>query len=505
MSLTLRRLARGRRASLLLLAAFLALLSVTWVVGPVGAQSPAATPAAATAPVAVATATPPPVATPTPPPPTAGPTPNPSILRTTAPVATAAGTTAAPAASGPAASGPAASGPAAAGTSASPSTTAAPCPNPTPSVTPTPAPGATPVITPHPNLCPAEPHGADPFSLIAWAFTPVFQALFMGLALFYNVTGDIGIAIILLTIVIRLILVPVFRAQIVSQRRMQMLQPELKAIQVKYKGNRAKISEEQMKLYKERGVNPASGCLPALLQMLLLVPMYQVFSQGLNAPNISSMLQIGGNQVINVQCYAPTNPLAPCINPNVPWLWWIPIINQNGFSFQPNGAMPANVPEIFINILPGLFGLSLLALVAAILQLIQTRMMATQSDDPQARSQQRIFLILPLFSLFYGWFLPAGLFIYWITTTIFSIVQQYLINGWGGLFPLFGWTPGFAKNHKPRFPVKAITPPVTPGAPGSSALNDAAAPASSRRTATDSAAGTIKPARGRSSRRGRRR
>ena len=66
----------------------------------------------------------------------------------------------------------------------------------------------------------------------------------------------------LLTLIIRFLLVPLFRKQIVSQRRMQMLQPELKAIQVKYKGNRAKISEEQMKLYRDRGVNPASGCLP---------------------------------------------------------------------------------------------------------------------------------------------------------------------------------------------------------------------------------------------------
>ena len=62
-------------------------------------------------------------------------------------------------------------------------------------------------------------------------------------------------------------------------------------------------------------------------------------------------------------------------------------------------------------------------------------MMATQTDDPQVRSQQRIFLILPLFSLFYGRLLPSGLFIYSITTTIFSIVQQYLINGWGGVVP----------------------------------------------------------------------
>ena len=109
-------------------------------------------------------------------------------------------------------------------------------------------------------------------------------------------------------------------------------------------------------------------------------------------------------------------------------------------------------------VLPGLFGLSLLALASALLQLVQTRMMTTPSDDPQQRSTQRVFLILPLISLIYGWFLPAGLFIYWITTTIFSIVQQFLINGFGGLFPLFGWTPGFASNHQPRFPVPQFTP-----------------------------------------------
>jgi hypothetical protein len=167
--------------------------------------------------------------------------------------------------------------------------------------------------------------------------------------------------------------------------------------------------------------------------------------------------------------------------------------------------MPANLPEIFLMVLPGLFGLSLLALAAALLQLVQTRMMATQTDDPTIRSQQRIFLILPLFSLVYGWFLPAGLFIYWITTTIFSIVQQYLINGWGGLFPLFGWHPRWAQNHTPRFPVQPLTPRVDPKAPSTTSTGGSSVAASERRSTTDSAAGTIKPARGRTSRRGRRR
>lgn len=397
--------------------------------------------------------------------------------------------------------------------SPSASSTTAPCPNPThPPATPTPAPQSlapgqtpgptpSPVVTPHPNLCPAE-FGADPFSLVAWAFTPVFQTLFMGLVFFYNLFHDIGIAIIALTIVIRLLLVPLFRKQIVSQRRMQMIQPEMRAIQVKYKGNRAKISEEQMKLYRERGVNPASGCLPALLQMLLLLPMYQVFSQGLSAPDISSMLSVFGQPLMTVTCYDPTNPLAPCINPAVPWLAWLPQITSNGLEFYP-GGLPANLPEIFIMVIPGLFGLSLLALASALLQLIQTRMMTTQSNDPQTQSTQRIFLILPLISLIYGWFLPAGLFIYWITTTIFSIVQQFLINGYGGLFPLFGWTPGFAQGHKPRFPVPEFTPRPEPAStkPESTGGTAAGAP---RRSTADSAAGTIRPAK-RSSRRGRRR
>jgi YidC/Oxa1 family membrane protein insertase len=363
----------------------------------------------------------------------------------------------------------------------------APCPNAVPTPAPTLAPGATatPATSPLPqNLCPAVPSGTDPLSIIAWAFTPIFQAIFMGLCLLYNIFGDIGFAIIGITILIRLLLVPVFRAQIVSQRRMQMLQPELRAISTKYKGNRQKISEEQMKLYRERGYNPASGCLPGLLQLVLLIPMYQVFSRGLSAPNIDSMLQVFGVQIIHVTCQDPGNPAVPCINPIIWWLF----------------GLDAHKPEVLFFIGP--FGLSLLAAISALLQLVQTRMTMTVSDDPQTRSQQRIFLIIPLLSLVYGSFLPAGLFIYWITTTIFSIIQQYLIIGFGGLFPLFGWTPEFARDHKPRFPIQPPTPRVETAAAGAGG----ASPTAPRRTASDSAAGTIRPARkARTSRRGRRR
>ena len=70
-------------------------------------------------------------------------------------------------------------------------------------------------------------------------------------------------------------------------------------------------------------------------------------------------------------------------------------------------------------------------------------------------------LFLPLISVVYGGFLPAGLFIYWIVATLFQIVQQYLIVGWGSMFPIFGWTPGLRRQPHPRFPV-AMPPPPDP-------------------------------------------
>lgn len=239
-----------------------------------------------------------------------------------------------------------------------------------------------------------------------------------------------------------------------------------------------------MRLYRDRGVNPAAGCLPTLLQLFLLLPIYSVISQGLSATDVSSAMQFLGQHVINITCQAP-GTLQPCIDPAVHWL-----------------GIDAHVPEVLFKLpLPFFpnFGLSLLALIAAFLQLIQTRMMTPPASDPQAASQQRIFLFLPLISIFYGAILQSGLFIYWIVFTAYSVIQQYLIVGWGSLFPLFGWTPGFARDHTPRFPVEIAQQRAQRGED-----RDNTDP---RPSPTDRAAGTIRPARqrGRTSRRGRRR
>jgi YidC/Oxa1 family membrane protein insertase len=344
---------------------------------------------------------------------------------------------------------------------------------------------ASPVHTP---LIPAQP-GADPISLLAWLFTPVFQGLFILLAAFYQLTGDIAIAIILMTLVIRALLIPLFRKQTVSQRRMQLLQPEIKEIQRRFKGDRAKISSQTMELYKGRGVNPAAGCLPLVLQFILLIPMYSVIQNGLTNYDPRAMLSVFGAQVVHIDCVNIINGVVdtarPCIDTTVEWLF----------------NTDVSRPEILFP-LPLIGGLSLLAVISGLLQLVQSRMVAPPAGDKgdtQANVQRQTMLIFPLISIAYGGFLPAGLFIYWIVTTIFSIVQQYLIVGWGQFFPLFGRTPGFALNHQPRFPVAMPTTVITN-------RDQTETPRGTPTNRAASAAATVRPReRGRQGRRGRRR
>jgi YidC/Oxa1 family membrane protein insertase len=359
------------------------------------------------------------------------------------------------------------------------------------------APGASaPPATPAPSvalqqpLTPAEPKGPD--SLIAWLFTPIFQAMFIFLIAAYSVfnsagvPGAIGLAIIALTLAVRALLIPLFRRQLVSQRRMQMLQPEIAEIKRRFKGDRMKAQVAQQELLRERGVSAVSGCLPLLLQLPLLFIIYSVIQNGLTSYDPTPMLQVAGVQLVPLECPAtppPVGTIDPCVDTNVPWLFGLDVSRS----------------ETTIVIIG--FGLSLLAVASALFQLVQSRMMLPPpdptNDDPNVRIQRQMMLFLPLISVLYGGILPAGLFIYWIVATLFTIVQQYLIVGWGGMFPLFGWTPAFAQNHTPRFPVAMPPPPDPSTRPPKTVLP------TNRATSADK---TIRAReRGRQGRRGRRR
>jgi YidC/Oxa1 family membrane protein insertase len=341
-------------------------------------------------------------------------------------------------------------------------------------------------------LEPAKP-GADPIALLAWLFTPIFQTFFVTLVLFDQLTGNMAISIIILTLLLRIVLIPLYRRQLVSTRRMQMLQPEIRELQRKYKGDRVKQQAAVQEFYKQRGVNPASGCLPILLQLVLIIPMYSVISGGLTNHDVNAMLNVFGVQLMTLSCDpsavfdAAGHVTNPCLNP---------------VAFGVNWGLPEHVTTGFE--VAG-FGISVLAILSAFFQLIQSRMTLPvadpKNDDPNTKVQRQMAYFLPFISIAYGGILPAGLFLYWIGGTLFSIVQQYLIIGWGGTFPLFGWTPGFARGHTPRFPVSvpAPRPGPTPGA--SAGPRERARPVD--RDA--SARSTIRPSKSRGGRRGRRR
>ncbi len=154
--------------------------------------------------------------------------------------------------------------------------------------------GALPSASIHPPLTPAEPK--DPLSLFSWIFTPIFQVMLIILIAVYQFLENLGVpgaiawSIVVLTLIVRAILIPLYRKQLVSQRRMQLIQPELKEVQKRFKGDQVKARMAQQELFKERGINPLAGCLPLLLQLPLLFVMYQVISSGLTNQDPRAML-----------------------------------------------------------------------------------------------------------------------------------------------------------------------------------------------------------------------
>ena len=330
--------------------------------------------------------------------------------------------------------------------------------------------GASPSFSQAP-LAPAQLTG-NPMDLLAWLFTPIFQALFIVLVVLDTATkviwseGNIAIAIILLTVILKVATTPITKKQLVSSRQTQLLQPEIKDIQRKYKGDRVKQQAATQEYYKQRGINPAGGCLPALLTMGLLIPMYSVISQGLTNYDITPMLQVFGVNLaepLGIVC-APApifNAAGQVTNPR---------LNPIAFGINWSYPEPTTTGLAILG-----FGISILAIISSGIQFVASRQMLApldprMKDDPNIKVQRQMAYFLPLISILYGGMLPAGLFLYWIFSSIIQVGQQFLVMGFGGTFPLFGWYPEFARNHTPRYHVTLPEPkPIEPGTPTSAA------------------------------------
>jgi YidC/Oxa1 family membrane protein insertase len=234
----------------------------------------------------------------------------------------------------------------------------------------------------------------------------------------YSFVRDFGLAVIIVTVAIRLALYPLYVTQIRSQRAMQEVAPAMEELKRKYGKDRQRFSQEQMKLYSERGVNPAAGCLPLLLQMPLLIALYNALLQlgcGLGPPPNNLCPGLTHDMVESFRYAFISNPIPPdgALDTTAHWLPWI----KDGLQHRD--------PFFILPVMAGL-----VQLIASVMAMPAKQV---KSDDPAQRMTQSMAYTFPLMTVVIGAQFPAGLTLYWIATTVFQIVQQYFVSGWGQL------------------------------------------------------------------------
>jgi len=242
-------------------------------------------------------------------------------------------------------------------------------------------------------------------------FDFVAEPLAAVLAFFYSIVPNYAVAIFMLTVVIMMVLTPLTLKSTRSMTAMQELQPEIKALQAKHRGDRQKLNEEMMKLYQERGVNPLGGCLPMLVQLPFFFAIFTVI-QGLTRTP-------AGSTGFEPKFVSPDTQL------------YKDLVGQTEMvSFGIDLARSANevLRASFVDSLPYLLLVGLTALFAY----LQQRQMAhrrRESGAPALPSQQQMLMkVLPYIGVFFAFFFPAALVIYWVTSSLWRIGQQSYIN-----------------------------------------------------------------------------
>jgi len=251
------------------------------------------------------------------------------------------------------------------------------------------------------------------------------QPLTNGLILFYRIFGqNLGVAIMIFSIVLVFLLRPLTKPYMQSMKKIKALEPQLSKIKKKFEGDKVKISQAQAALYKENKVSPTSGCLPYILQFVVLIALFRVFTTALSS---------GGDTTakINKLLYQPLK-FSENQTINTKFLY-LDISKPDTFK----------IPGIGFAI-PGAF-----LLLATLAQFLSVKITAPyisaekklaektkkQGDDMQVAMQQSMTYTLPLMTLFFGLKFPSGLSLYWLVFSVFNVWQQVGMNGWGGLTP----------------------------------------------------------------------
>lgn len=214
------------------------------------------------------------------------------------------------------------------------------------------------------------------------------DVIFEFLRVIQSFVGDWGMAIIVLTVLVRLLLMPLTIKQTKSMYELQRIQPKIKELQKKYANDKEKLQEETLKFYQENKVNPLAGCLPMLLQMPLLFALYGVLGPGTKASPGNLIKYLAEQDMIGR------------------FYFLIPDISRTpGQVFSQDGLLPA-VPYILLVVL---FGLSV---------------WLPQALMPGDKQQKMIGGYMAVLMLFFGWSAPAGVLLYWDLSSVWGIGQQ---------------------------------------------------------------------------------
>ncbi len=255
---------------------------------------------------------------------------------------------------------------------------------------------------------------------------PVMNVLVM---LTYYLFSNFGLAIIALTIFVRVITLPLTLKQLHATKAMQTLQPMLAELQKKHARDKQKLAQEQMRLYKESGVSPAGCLLPMLVQLPVWIALFQ---------SIMLALAVAPESLLNLSRYLYSWPVVYSILPL-------------GKDFLMLDLATPNM---------------ILAILVGGTMWLQQKMVTPVTADPRQQAQSRIMLwMMPLMFGFFALTFPSGLALYWMMSNIITIVIQYYVTGWGALFPSMAGRPGGTgrdKSYTKRITQAEQAPAKTP-------------------------------------------
>lgn len=262
-------------------------------------------------------------------------------------------------------------------------------------------------------------------------FRTIFtEPLANGLLIFYRITGgNMGVAIITFSVFLRFVLAPLTKPYMDSMKKMKSYAKDIQKLKEKHKDDKTKLAKAQADFYKEKGINPSSGCIPYFIQILILIFLFRVFT----------LVFKGDGSVadhFNVLLYEPLK-FAPGESVNLKFLY-LDITKPDTLN-QFLGLSNFNLP------IPGVF-----LLLASLFQFISAKMSAPyieaekkvakktkeKSDDFQVAMQSSMVYTFPLMTILIGVSFPSSLALYWLSFSAFQIWQQYRASGWGGAAPL---------------------------------------------------------------------